>query len=57
MIKALFILVGTLFYVVFPIDFVPDLIPVLGQMDDLAILTAGAKAAYSALKGTPKASA
>lgn len=28
-------------YVIFPIDILPDFIPVLGQMDDLAILYAG----------------
>lgn len=28
-------------YLIFPIDLIPDFIPVLGQMDDLAILYAG----------------
>ena len=26
------------FYVAFPLDFVPDVLPVIGQLDDLAIL-------------------
>ncbi len=32
---------GALAYVLLPIDLVPDAIPVLGQMDDLAILLLG----------------
>lgn len=28
-------------YVVLPFDFLPDLIPALGQLDDLAVLAAG----------------
>ena len=31
----------TLVYVMSPLDFVPDWIPLLGQLDDAAILTAG----------------
>ena len=30
-----------LVYVISPLDFVPDWIPALGQMDDLAVLAAG----------------
>jgi len=37
--KILPVLVGL--YVVWPIDLVPDLLPGLGQLDDLAIVTAG----------------
>ena len=51
MFKALMILVGTFLYVVWPIDIVPDLIPVVGQCDDLAILVCGVKAAYAAWTG------
>lgn len=37
--KIVPVLVGL--YVVWPIDLVPDLLPVLGQLDDLAIAAAG----------------
>src|SRR5262249_31348204 len=37
------VLAGSLFYLVLPIDFVPDFLPVVGQMDDLAILYFGSK--------------
>ena len=30
-----------LLYVISPLDFVPDWVPVLGEMDDIAILVAG----------------
>jgi uncharacterized membrane protein YkvA (DUF1232 family) len=38
-IKSVPVLVGL--YVLSPIDLVPDLLPVLGQLDDLAIVAAG----------------
>ena len=34
---------ATLFYLVFPIDIVPDIILGLGQLDDLAVLLVGLK--------------
>ncbi len=37
------ILPASLVYVVSPIDLIPDVIPVLGQLDDLAIIILGAK--------------
>ncbi|PSO52819.1 MAG: DUF1232 domain-containing protein [Cyanobacteria bacterium QH_8_48_120] len=35
----LWVIMGTLIYLVSPIDISPDLIPILGQIDDFAILT------------------
>jgi hypothetical protein len=35
------IIILTLLYAIFPIDLVPDLIPVAGQADDLAAIVAG----------------
>ncbi len=35
-------LLGVL-YVVFPIDIVPDFLPILGQLDDLGVVLAGLK--------------
>lgn len=32
------IMVGTVVYLVFPLDFIPDMIPVFGVTDDLAVL-------------------
>jgi len=34
---------GALLYVLFPADFIPDLVPVLGQMDDLTVILLGLK--------------
>jgi uncharacterized membrane protein YkvA (DUF1232 family) len=39
-------------YLVLPVDLVPDFIPVLGQLDDLALV---ALAAWLALRFTPRA--
>jgi uncharacterized membrane protein YkvA (DUF1232 family) len=35
------ILAGILGYIVLPIDLVPDVIPVLGQLDDIAVILLG----------------
>jgi uncharacterized membrane protein YkvA (DUF1232 family) len=35
------VLVGVAIYVVSPLDIIPDFIPGLGELDDLAVLTAG----------------
>ena len=36
-------LVGTAAYLVLPFDVIPDWIPVLGQMDDLLVMTIGVR--------------
>lgn len=36
--RAKAIMPGTLLYLASPIDFIPDFIPVLGQLDDLLVL-------------------
>lgn len=33
------IIVGTLLYLISPIDLLPDVIPIIGQIDDVLILT------------------
>jgi len=37
------ILPGTLLYLLLPIDFLPDLAPGLGQLDDIAVILLGVK--------------
>jgi len=34
---------GTMLYILWPVDFMPDLLPGLGQLDDLATLALGIK--------------
>ncbi len=36
--------VGTLVYLLSPIDLVPDVVPVLGQLDDLLVIVLGVRA-------------
>lgn len=36
--QTLFMLLVTVIYIVSPLDFIPDVVPFLGQMDDLSIL-------------------
>ncbi len=33
------VILGTLAYLVSPIDFAPDFLPIIGQLDDIALLT------------------
>ena len=41
--KRLLIAVACLLYLISPLDFVPDVIPILGLLDDLAVMGVGAK--------------
>ena len=36
--------IATLLYTIAPVDIVPDVLPVLGQMDDLAVIMLGVRA-------------
>jgi uncharacterized membrane protein YkvA (DUF1232 family) len=45
------IVLGCLLYVIFPIDFIPDFIPIAGQADDLMAIVLAVRAL---LKGTEK---
>ena len=47
---SLAIIVGALVYVISPIDLVPDVIPVLGLLDDAAIIAAAVKALHDEIK-------
>lgn len=48
--STLAIIIGALLYVISPIDLVPDVIPVLGLIDDVAILVAATKAISDEIK-------
>ncbi|MGH7797647.1 MAG: YkvA family protein [Candidatus Binatia bacterium] len=40
---AKLVLVGILVYLVLPTDLIPDFLPVMGQLDDLAVILGGLK--------------
>ncbi len=48
--STLAIIIGTLVYVISPIDLVPDIVPVLGLLDDAAIIAAAVKALHDEIK-------
>jgi uncharacterized membrane protein YkvA (DUF1232 family) len=48
--KAMIVLALTLLYVVSPIDFCPDFLPGIGQLDDLAALFFGGQSVTRLLK-------
>jgi len=50
--KAVVVIVLTLIYIVSPIDFCPDFLPGIGQLDDLAALFFGGKSAIGLLKAS-----
>jgi uncharacterized membrane protein YkvA (DUF1232 family) len=52
---ALFI--GAVLYVISPVDLIPDVIPVLGQIDDAVVGIIGAVSALKAIRGRPDAGA
>ena len=43
-------IIGTLLYVICPVDLIPDLIPVVGYLDDAAVVSACISATYYDLK-------
>jgi len=44
------VLGGCFVYFIFPVDLVPDFIPVLGQLDDLAVVTWGVRKVRAIMK-------
>jgi uncharacterized membrane protein YkvA (DUF1232 family) len=48
--KALIVIGLTLIYLVSPIDFVPDFLPGVGQLDDLAAMFFGGRKVIGLLK-------
>lgn len=48
--KAVFVIVLTLLYIASPIDFFPDFLPGVGQLDDLAALFFGGRSAIGLLR-------
>jgi len=49
--KAVVVIVLTLLYLVMPVDVVPDFLPGIGQLDDLAVLFFGGKKVITLLRG------
>ena len=46
------IILGALGYFIFPIDLIPDLVPLVGFTDDIAAITAALKVIWSSVKPT-----
>lgn len=51
--KKFLIVVGCILYVLWPIDLIPDFIPVLGWIDDLVAIATGIIACVGGLFGGP----
>jgi uncharacterized membrane protein YkvA (DUF1232 family) len=47
--------VALIAYVLFPIDFIPDVLPVIGVVDDLMVITFGVKWLVKQLPGSLRA--
>lgn len=47
--KAAGVMFLAFLYLVFPLDLCPDLIPILGQLDDIGVVTWACKTAYKFL--------
>jgi uncharacterized membrane protein YkvA (DUF1232 family) len=48
--KAILFVVAAVIYALWPIDLVPDFIPIAGQLDDFLALLYGGKKAWECLK-------
>ena len=54
--KAAVLLIASLLYLVMPVDLVPDLIPLIGWVDDLLVVALGVWSAFKSLpRSQPKA--
>lgn len=48
--KAVLVVVGAVIYFIFPVDLFPDMVPIVGHLDDLAILLAAIPSAVKIYK-------
>lgn len=52
--KAILVIVAAAAYLLWPVDCVPDIVPLIGNLDDFIVLFLGGKKAWSLLKDDDK---